>query len=117
VFNTDYKKYSNKKEFVSYGKFSADWETRNLFVSYSNQSFKTESVDNTFTQKTRFGIAPYIAKYGSLHTWLIYELHHMPGENNNLVSSLLVRLFKSTNLVEIGLDKNKNAILNYIKRF
>ena len=76
ALSTDFKKYSNKKEFVSYVKFAKDWETRNYFFSYSNKALKSISVDSTFTQKSRFGFAPYTAKYGALHTWFMYELNH-----------------------------------------
>ena len=68
-------------------------------------------------KKTRLGYAPYIARYGDIHTWLMYELQHMPEMNNTLTSSVLIRLFKSTNLVELGIDQNKNAILNFTKRY
>jgi len=28
-----------------------------------------------------------------------------------------LRLFKSTNLLELGIDQNKNTTINFIKRF
>tara|TARA_Y100001960_G_C14419977_1_gene702401 strand:+ start:58 stop:696 length:639 start_codon:yes stop_codon:yes gene_type:complete len=117
ALRTDFEKYSNKKEFISYGTFATDWETRKLFISYSNKALKSKSIDSTFMQKARFGLAPYTAKYGALHAWLLYELKHMPEDSESLASSLLVRFFKSTNLVEIGLDQNKNTTLNFIKLF
>ena len=78
---------------------------------------KSESVDSTFMQKTRLGFAPYIAGYGALHTWLMYELHNMPEYDDALISNLVLRLFKSTNLLELGIDQNKNTTINFIKRF
>ena len=33
LLTTDYKEYNNKKELVSYGGVSTDWETRRLFIS------------------------------------------------------------------------------------
>ena len=78
---------------------------------------KSESVDSTFMQKTRLGFAPYIAGYGVLHTWLMYELHNMPEYDDALISNFVLRLFKSTNLLELGVDQNKNTTINFIKRF
>ena len=75
------------------------------------------SVKNTYVQKFRIGKAPYLAKYGELHTWLIYELAHIPDRNSKYISNFILRLFKSTNLVEIGIDNNKNTSVNFIKRF
>ena len=54
---------------------------------------KSESVDSTFMQKTRLGFAPYIAGYGALHTWLMYELHNMPEYDDALISNFVLRLF------------------------
>ena len=117
LLNTDYKEYNNKNELVSYGEFAFDWETRKYFASYAANFMKSESVDSTFMQKTRLGFAPYIAGYGALHTWLMYELHNMPEYDDALISNFILRLFKSTNLLELGIDQNKNTTINFIKRF
>ena len=78
---------------------------------------KSESVDSTFMQKARLGFAPYTAGYGALHTWLMYELHNMPENDDALISNFVLRFFKSTNLLELGMDQNKNTTVNFIKRF
>ena len=78
ILKTDFNNYSNKNELVTYAEIAADWETRRYFTSYNNNFLKSVSVDGTFIQKVRLGYAPYIAKYGALHTWLMYELNHMP---------------------------------------
>ena len=117
LLNTDYEEYKNKNELVSYGEFAFDWETRQYFTSYAANFMKSESVDSTFMQKTRLGFAPYTAGYGALHTWLMYELHNMPEYDNTLISNFVLRLFKSTNLLELGMDQNKNTTVNFIKRF
>ena len=118
LLTTDYKEYNNnKKELVSYGGVSTDWETRRLFSSYNINAIKSKTVDGTFMQKVRLGFAPYLAGYGKLHTWLMYELHHMPEDSKTFTSNGVIRFFKSTNLLELGLDENKNTTLNFIKRF
>ena len=115
--STDYKEYDSKNELVSYGEFATDWETRRYFISYSSSFMKSLSVDSTAMQKARIGYAPYTAGYGSLHTWLMFELHNMPEYKDSLISNFVIRLFKSTNLIELGIDENKNTTLNFIKRF
>ena len=109
--------YNNKNELVSYGELALDWETRRYFTSYAASFIKSESVDSTLMQKSRIGIAPYIAGYGALHTWLMYELQNMPEYKDTLISNFVLRLFKSTNLLELGIDQNKNTTINFIKRF
>ena len=117
ILKSDYKEYNNKKELVSYAEFATDWETRKYFVSYGSNVIRSVAVDGTFIQKARIGYAPYIAEYGGLHTWLMYETQHMPENSKSNISNFIVRLFKSTNMLEVGLDENKNATLNFIKRF
>ena len=117
ILSTDYKDYDDKKELVSYSEFATDWETRRFFVSYNSFAIKSTSVDATFIQKSRFGYAPYIARYGALHTWFMYELNHIPERTNNYISNLIIRFFKSSNLLEFGLDNYRNTTLNFIKRF
>ena len=117
LLNTSYENYNNKNELVSYAEYALDWETRRYFTSYAVTFMKSETVDSTILQKSRIGFAPYIAGYGQLHTWLMYELHNMPENEHPIISSFILRLFKSTNLLELGIDENKNATLNFIKRF
>ena len=114
---TDFKENENKKEYVINLNFSTDWETRSKFISYSSELIKSENIANIFMQKARLGFAPYIANYGEIHTWLLYELNYMSVSQKNLKSAAIFRFFKSTNLVEVGLDEDKTALLNYIKRF
>ena len=47
----------------------------------------------------------------------MYELKHMPENERYNNSGTILRLFKSTNLVEIGIDQRKSLTLNFIKRF
>ena len=117
LLKSDYKEYNNKKELISYAELATDWETRKYFVSYNNNMIKAVTVDGLFMQKARIGYAPYITGYGGLHTWLMYEMQHMPENKKNNISNFIVRLFKSTNMFEVGLDENRNATFNYIKRF
>ena len=117
IIKPEPQEYNNKNDFASYGEFAFDWETRRYFTSYATNFMKSESVDSTFMQKTRLGIAPYISGYGALHTWLMYELNSMPEYDDTLISNFVLRLFKSTNLLELGIDQNKNTTINFIKRF
>ena len=117
LLKSDYKEYNNKKELITYAEFATDWETRKYFVSYNNYIIRAVTVDGLFMQKARIGYAPYVTGYGGLHTWLMYETYHMPENKKNNISNFIVRLFKSTNMFEVGLDENRNATFNYIKRF
>ena len=77
LMSTDFENDS-KNELAGHLEVATDWETRRYFVSYFSKAVKSESIDNTYMQYARLGIAPYIAGYGKLHTWLMYEIKHMP---------------------------------------
>ena len=117
VLYSDFNENTEKKEYVAMLNFSTDWETRRNFISYSTELIKSETVANIFMQKARIGFAPYLANYGEIHTWIMYELDYMSSSDNNLTSAAIFRFFKSTNLLEVGMDENRRILLNFIKRF
>ena len=114
---SDFGKNKEKKEKLAYINVSKDIETRVNFLSYSATYKKSETIKDLFEHVARLGIAPYVANYGEIHTWFFYEMNYMPSSNKNSTSSLILRLFKSTNLFEAGIDEDNNLIFNYIKRF
>lgn len=117
IISSDYANYENKNEIAGHLEISSDWETRRYFISYFSKAIKSESIDDTYIQNIRFGLAPYIANYGKLHTWIMYALKHMPEMDNTVTPEVILRLFKSTNLIEVGIDRKRNLAFNFIKRF
>lgn len=98
---------------------AADWETRRYFVSYEAHAESAESIDSSFHQTGRVGIAPYIGDYGDLHTWLMLQMNHRPDDKDGTLNATpLVRLFKGRNMLEAGVNLDSGqAMLNYIHRF
>ena len=47
----------------------------------------------------------------------MYALKHMPEMDNTVTPEVILRLFKSTNLIEVGIDRKRNLAFNFIKRF
>ena len=100
---------------------SYDWETRKYFFLY-NPSVQYEYGENKIESyhKFQFGFTPYLADYGSLHTWIMVQLDYNPEDNikdNNIIITPLLRFFKKDILLEIGVDSNKKLLLNSILRF
>lgn len=98
---------------------AADWETRRLFVRYENRVRSIGARKNSFWQSARAGIAPYLADYGSLHTWLMFEASHYPQGifGNEVEITPLARFFKGSSLFEAGFSFNGKLTLNFIRRF
>ncbi len=111
----------NNEYFNSHLGLAADWETRRYFTSYETALHYSDDLDNgSFHQQARVGIAPYIAEFGDLHTWLMLQVEHHPEEEQDsqqFIVTPLVRLFKGAYLTEFGINSNGNAIINLIIRF
>ncbi|WP_371396247.1 hypothetical protein [Fretibacter rubidus] len=101
---------------------AADWETRRYFVSASAEHWERGQYDDETAYHGRLGIAPYVAGTGALHTWVMVEGHHKPEsdglvKNDNVGATALLRFFKGPSLLEVGIDDQGEALLNYIHRF
>jgi hypothetical protein len=96
---------------------STDWEDRRYFIRYENSLEYSGDIDKNFSESFRVGIAPYIGNYGDIHTWLMLELDHTPGDKNNFTLTPLVRFFKDNYLIEIGSTTRGEPMFNFIIRF
>ena len=94
-----------------------DWEDRKFFLGYENRINYNPTIDRFFLQKARIGFAPYVGKYGDLHSWLMLQIDHMPKAENKIVYSPILRMFKGDYLAELGLTNYKDFMFNFIKRF
>jgi hypothetical protein len=91
----------------------ADWETRRWFVSYDNNITYAQTIETSFSQKARVGVAPYVGEYEDLHTWLMLQFEHYPNTEDEFVVTPLIRLFKDTYLVEVGYSSNHKILFNW----
>lgn len=99
---------------------AADFETRRYFISYANNYWQSKgNMLSMFSQKARIGVAPYVANYGHLHTWLMLQVQHQPKYDGSeqVITTPMVRFFKGPHLVELGLSSNKRVLFNFIARF
>lgn len=97
---------------------SADWETRRWFLAWDSRVMEYGGGADT-AHVARVGVAPYVADYGELHTWLMLEVSHRPdARGERELVTPLVRLFKGTHLVEVGFTpQTEEFTVNWIKRF
>jgi hypothetical protein len=111
-------KSKNNEIYSSLG-LATDFETRRYFISYQNNYYKSDGdVINIFQQNIQFGIAPYVANYNNIHSWIMIRIDHEPdSDDNKIIKTGLIRLFKGVNLLELGITSNKKLLFNLIKRF
>lgn len=100
-----------------YTGLATDWETRRWFTSYENRFFHGGDIDRFVSHKARIGVAPYIADYGSFHTWLMLQADYDAGKQDSFSITPLVRFFKGPALLEAGINTDGGGLLNIIYRF
>lgn len=110
---------SGNNELYGFTGIAGDFETRKYFISYENRYYKSDGdIISQFQQSVRVGVAPYVANYGNLHTWLMLQLTHTPEfEGDEVIATPLVRFFKGAHLAEFGVSSNKRILFNFIARF
>ncbi|MES2985214.1 MAG: heavy metal-responsive transcriptional regulator [Pseudomonadota bacterium] len=95
----------------------ADYETRRVFTSYEARAMHASGIETSLSQRARVGVAPYIANYDDLNTWLMLQVDHHPAKDDTLVVTPLVRFFYKTTLVEAGYSSNDHLMLNAVLQF
>ena len=99
------------------GGITFDAEDRRFFFKYENTWMDGGPVDGDFSQMARIGVAPYIAEFGGVHTWLMLQADHKPEAHDPFTLTPVVRLFWSTYLVEAGVSEHGDAHLHLEIRF
>jgi hypothetical protein len=95
----------------------ADWESRRYFTSYENRIIEAGDVERSFMHKARIGVAPYVAEYGSVHSWLMLQVDHRPGMADSFEVTPLIRLFNAQLLGEFGVSNRGNILFNATYQF
>lgn len=103
--------------FAGFAGVAMDWENRRFFVSYENRYRNFNSLGKFFMQRARLGIAPYVADYGDLHSWLMLRVDHRPTRFDSTRVTALLRVFKGDYLAEIGVDEDGHALFNWVVQF
>ena len=115
---SDNMELENKTEPSIFSGVVFDWEDRRFHTSYENRLQFSRKIQSFYNQKAKIGLAPYLGKYGDLHTWLMFQIEHIPNSNSKeVILTPLIRLFKGDILSELGYSNTGDFIFNFIKRF
>ncbi|MDX2275028.1 MAG: hypothetical protein NW206_06215 [Hyphomonadaceae bacterium] len=109
VIYDDVASVGGDSEAAGYVGLEADWENRRFYTLYQARAFWSEDIDQTFTQRLRLGVAPYVAEAGALHTWAILQIDHEAEDDNSVSVTPLLRFFKDTTLLEAGVSLDGDA--------
>ncbi len=97
----------------------ADWEDRRWMIMYENMGMISgEGEQRKFHQNFGLGVAPYVAEFGALHTWVMFHAMHEPESDKNWQFVPMLRFFKGPVLVGAGYNvTNRNPVANAMIRF
>ncbi len=95
----------------------ADYETRRIFTSYELRLMDAQNMDSYVRQRARAGVAPYLANYDDLNTFLMLQVDDHPDKDHTIVVTPLVRFFYHTALAEAGYSSDHQAMFNWILQF
>jgi hypothetical protein len=104
----------------------ADYETRRIFASYEARLMYAKDVEKSAWQRARLGVAPYLANYDQINTWLMvqvdrYDEKHFSSHHVSALPSTdvtpLVRLMYKTFMVEGGISFRGKVMFNWIQQF
>ena len=98
------------------GFFRADYETRRIFTAFETRLLASEDVSRGVTSAS-IGFAPYKAEFEELNTWLILQLEHVSGMEDDLDVIPKIRLFKGNYFLELGCSLEGAPLLNFMVHF
>jgi hypothetical protein len=109
--------FRNDTQPAAWTAFLADYESRRFFASYEPRFVWDGDIEKSVWQRARLGVAPYLANYNDLNTWLMFQVDHHPAKNDHFVATPLIRLFYKTYLFEVGYSSTKHVMVNWTVQF
>ena len=101
----------------TWGGASVDWEDRRWYTQAGVTGHTTANGPDMLWQSARVGVAPYIAEAGGLHSWLMLQVDHTPGQKEALSATPMLRQFWGDYLWEAGVSTRGGVMLNLMKTF
>jgi hypothetical protein len=80
----------------------ADYETRRIYGAINQQSFLSQDGFSNHRTKVSVGVAPYIADYEDLHTWIIAHIMYQPSLTREFIIAPGLRFFYKNFFAEVG---------------
>ena len=107
----------SNNQLAAWAALLADYETRRWFFSYEPRVTYARNIDKAFWQRAYAGVAPYLANYDELNTWLLIRVDHHPAKNDHFVVTPVLRLFYKTIWLELGYSSDNHVMVNWTKQF
>lgn len=110
-------RFQKNNSFAGMSGFEADIESRRLYLSGYGQGLYTTAGNRVFMTQVKTGVAPYLADFEDLATWIMFNVQYQPQLTKPLVFTPLVRLFYKNFLVEGGYSFTRDWMFNFMIHF
>lgn len=105
---------------VTLASVEADWESRKYYTSVQYNKFFRQNSDTVSRAdyehiKGRLGVAPYLAEFNELNTWLIVQFDKV--NDKPIETTQFIRLFYKNVLIELGASIGGGWAFNYMVHF
>ncbi len=94
-----------------------DYETRRIYTLFLTEHLENNGGRDFWSSRYRLGVAPYLADFEGLHTWLIAQADYNPATMNGVMFSPVVRFFYKNYLLEVGSSLNGQLFMAGIFHF
>lgn len=91
-------------DLAGYAAFQADYETRRIYTVLGYDSLFAANGVDFHRIRARAGVAPYLAPFDELNTWVVLQVEWMPEMEEEVVVTPLVRLFYNNFALELGVS-------------
>lgn len=108
--------FRDEERFAGFVGVQTDYETRRFYTLFAGDFVQSDILDHTML-RYRIGVAPYLADFNDLNTWLIAQVEYEPEKDDEWTVTPLVRFFYQNYLVEVGSSTRGDLFLAGIFHF
>ncbi|MDZ4786665.1 MAG: hypothetical protein SGJ02_11385 [bacterium] len=87
---------------AGYLRLEGDFETRRIYTALNVETLQSPGNVDFNRIRYRAGVAPYLAPFNDLHTWIIAQVEYMPEMDDQLTVTPLLRFFYNNYALEVG---------------
>lgn len=102
---------------AGYAAIEGDYETRRIYTLLGAESLQSPGGADFSRIRYRAGVAPYLAPFESLQTWLIAQVDYMPEMSDKITITPLVRFFLNNYALEVGVSLDGKPFVGAMAHF
>ena len=107
----------DNEAFAGYARLEGDYETRRIYTLLAGETLQSPGSVDFNRIRYRAGVAPYLASFTSLHTWIIAQVDYMPEMKDEVTITPLLRFFYNNYALEVGVSLDGKPYLGAMAHF